>query len=165
MNGSSSRFAAACVALGTITLIAGLAGCATSATAGVTPTSVQSDTTAASTSPSTQIQVTDHDSCVALEDVFTIVQNAGMGLKSGSMGQHEYDGWLQLATRVLDRVPTRGDGNVSASIAALKKIAPPVSDPAGGSTGIATREWNADAVGSACQAAGTPLAAQSFTGG
>ncbi len=81
------------------------------------------------------------------------------------MAQNEYVGWLRLATRVLDRIPTRGDGEVSAAIAALKKIAPPAAGATGDATGINTPEWYAVPVGAACEAAGARLVAESFTGG
>lgn len=165
MKRSHTRIAALNVVLGAAALTAGLAGCATSTTANGAQAPASAPAAAATSSPTVESVTTDQDSCAALGDVLTIVQNAGMGLKSGRMDQDEYDGWLRLATRVLDRVPVRGDGQVSTDIDALKTIAPAVSISSNAATGIATRKWDVAPVDAACQEAGAPLQVQSFTGG
>lgn len=109
--------------------------------------------------------MTDQDSCEAFSDVSTILQNATAGLHDGRMTQRENDG-LRLATRVLDRVPTRGEGAVSDAIAALKEISPAV--PAGtlGATAIASPEWYAAApLADACSTAGQQIIVEGFVGG
>ncbi len=109
--------------------------------------------------------VTDLASCEAITDVSTIVFNATVALHSGRMTQQEYDGWLRLATRVLDRVPTTGEGAVSDAIASLKTIAPAVPEASTGPTNIGTAEWNAVPLADACKAAGSDLQVQAFAGG
>ncbi|MBU4465303.1 MAG: hypothetical protein KKH75_05595, partial [Actinobacteria bacterium] len=66
------------------------------------------------TTPATA--VTDKQSCEEFGDVSTILQNASADLHSQRMTQQEYNGWLQLASRVLGRIPTRGEGDVSNTI-------------------------------------------------
>ncbi|EYR65091.1 hypothetical protein N866_15215 [Actinotalea ferrariae CF5-4] len=106
--------------------------------------------------------------CAAFGDVLTIVENADLGLAGGRMEAQERDGWYQLATRVLDRLPSTGGSAVRTAIGELQEIAPAV--PAGGyaeSTGVRSPEWN-DAeglLGAACDDLGAPLAITVFTGG
>jgi hypothetical protein len=152
-------------AVGAVAIVVNAVGCsAPTAPVDATPAAVES----ASATPSVPREptVTDGASCEAFGDVLTIHQNAMVGLTEGRMTQHEYDGWMRLATRVLDRVPTRGEGAVSESIAALQEAAPAVRLGAMGSTTIGTSDWyNAASLADACTAAGYQLAAEGFTGG
>ena len=83
------------------------------------------------------------------------------------MQAQEHEGWYVLATRVLDRVPTRGEGAVSDAVAALKQLAPATDQGVDGTSGLGTQAWGSDtqALDSACAAAGTGLAIAAFTGG
>ncbi|WP_342001472.1 hypothetical protein MRBLWH7_001869 [Microbacterium sp. LWH7-1.2] len=144
-------------------MIASAAGCAA-----LTPTDTAPDTasTAIATPSAAEHMVTDAESCAAFGDVLTILHNAMVGLTEERMTQQEYDGWLRLATRVLDRVPTSGKGAVSDAIAALKEAAPPLPQGAMGSTTLGTPElYNGASLADACSAAGAELAAEGFTGG
>ncbi|QEW03027.1 hypothetical protein [Microbacterium lushaniae] len=110
--------------------------------------------------------VTDIETCEAFTDVSTILQNAGAALHEGRMSQKEYDGWMRLATRVLDRVPTRGEGAVSDAVAALKAEYPPIPAGAQGATSIGNPGPNtAPSPADACEAAGYQIFAEGFTGG
>lgn len=112
------------------------------------------------------LAVTDEESCEVFSDVSTILHNAMTGLRDGHMKQQEYDGWLRLATRVLDRIPTRGEGGVSDGIAALKAAAPAIPAGTTGTPSIGTPEWyNAAPLADACSAAGYQIASEAFTGG
>ncbi|MCC2032676.1 hypothetical protein [Microbacterium allomyrinae] len=111
-------------------------------------------------------KVTDQESCAAFDDVSTILQNAHMGLSSGRMSQQEYDGWLRLATRVLDRVPTSGEGAVSDGIAASKAAAPAIPLGTIAPPLIGGDAWNnAAPLAAACTAAGYVFVVESWTGG
>nr|WP_297428391.1 hypothetical protein [uncultured Actinotalea sp.] len=106
--------------------------------------------------------------CSGFGDVLTIVTNADAGLADGRMETQERDGWYQLATRVLDRLPSDEDSAVRAAIGELQEIAP--AAPAGAvfdPTGVRSRAWNdaEAALGSACEDVGAPLAITMFTGG
>ncbi len=137
-----------------------LTGCASAGETGTV-----SHAPASSAFPSSAV-VTDQESCEAFGDVSTILQNANIGLHDGRMTQQEYAGWLRLATRVLDRVPTSGKGAVSESIATLKELAPAIPAGTTGATGIGNAEWYAAApLADACSEAGAELSADSFTGG
>jgi hypothetical protein len=110
--------------------------------------------------------VTDVESCEAFSDISTILQNANAGFYEGRMSQQEFDGWMRLATRVLDRVPTSGVGPVSEAIDTLKELSPAI--PAGtiAPTTLGSSEWmQAAPLAAACEDAGYTLAAEGFTGG
>lgn len=162
---SLSRFA---FSVGLIAVLAGVAGCAAptgSAEAG--PTADDGPVVTSSPTMTSATTVTDKESCDAFGDVTTITFNADLGLQDGRMAQQEHDGWYRLATRVLDRVPTSGTGTVSDTIAALKQAAPPIPLGTPGTTGFNTDEWNTAAAPllEACNAAGSDLASEGFTGG
>ncbi|MET4099215.1 hypothetical protein ABIB37_001452 [Agrococcus sp. UYP10] len=112
-------------------------------------------------------EVSDATTCEAFGDVLTITGNADIALDQGRIGQQEHDGWERLATRVLDRVPTTGEGAVSEAITQLRDSAPPIALGAAYSAGIGSTSWN-DGIGAlleACQSAGSDLATEAFTGG
>lgn len=110
--------------------------------------------------------VTDVQSCEAFADVATILHNATADLRSGSISQQEYDGWMRLATRVLGRIPTTGQGAVSDAIATLQAGAPALPAGSRAANPINTPEWNAStSVAQACQDAGGPVTVEAFTGG
>lgn len=111
-------------------------------------------------------EVTDEQSCEAFVDVSTILFNADVGLREGRMGRQEHTAWLRLATRVLDRIPIRGEGAVSDAILALKQAAPAIPAGAIGPTDIGTPEWySAAELVDACSDAGYELSTEAFTGG
>jgi len=105
--------------------------------------------------------------CTGFNDVMTIIVNADHGLADGRMAEQEQQGWYRLATRVLDGVPTRGEGAVSDVTTAMKDLAPRVALGAMGTTGIGSTEWNVarDDLSTACSDAGTEMAVEGFTGG
>jgi hypothetical protein len=111
--------------------------------------------------------VTDAETCQAFGDVMTIIVNADVALKEGRMQAQEHEGWYVLATRVLNRVPTRGEGAVSDAVAALKQLAPASIQGVDGTSELGTQVWGnqTQALDSACAAAGTELAVSAFTGG
>lgn len=111
--------------------------------------------------------ITDEITCAGFGDVLTITANADAGLRDGRMAEQEQQGWYRLATRILDGVPTRGEGAVTEVIGALKAAAPAVNLGAVAATGIGSPEWNQglDDLSMACTEAGTELAVQMFTGG
>jgi len=149
--------------VGAIAITLGFAGCATT----VAPVDTTPDATAAADATSSPIsEVTDLESCEAFTDVSTIAQNALTGRQDQRMTQQEYDGWMRLATRVLDRIPTRGEGAVSDAIEALKEAAPAV--PAGAYGGASSGVLGSDAAAplvEACAAAGYEMFTEAFTGG
>ena len=115
----------------------------------------------------TEQAVTDASTCEAFGDVLTITGNADIALDQGRIQRLEHDGWERLATRVLDRLPTTGEGAVSEVIAQLRETAPAIASGAGFSTGIGSAGWHEGvrALLEACQSAGSDLAAEAFTGG
>ncbi|KAA9148458.1 hypothetical protein F6B41_07935 [Microbacterium lushaniae] len=153
------------VVLGMAVIVAGITGCAAPAGLDATP-----DPSVTTTTPPTTVAaedtIADQESCEAFSDVSTILQNATVGKLEKRMTQQEYDGWMRLATRVLDRVPTRGEGAVSDAITKLKEVAPAIPVGTGGAANIGTPEWIAAApLADACIAAGYPLHVEGFTGG
>lgn len=120
-----------------------------------------------SETPTPAASVTDQATCQDFGDVLTIVANADVSLSEGRMAAQEHQGWYVLATRVLDRVPSRGEGAVSDALAALKKVAPATAQGVDGTQGLGTTEWDGatQALNSACAAAGSELAVVAFTGG
>jgi len=121
----------------------------------------------ATTSAASAGSTTDAMTCAGFNDVLTIIVNADAGLAGGRMAEQEQQGWYRLATRVLDGVPTRGEGAVSDATATMKGLAPAVAFGAIGTTGIGSAEWDGgrDELSSACSEAGTEMAAEKFTGG
>jgi hypothetical protein len=153
------RFGAVAVAL---IAIASFAGCAASgAGAGDPPaTAVESPDTGTA-------GVTDEETCQQFSDVMTIVQNAWVGVTEGRMERQEQEGWHRLATRVLDRIPSTGEGAVSDALAAAKSAAPAVALGAYGPPTIDSDEWSdaANALSVACNEAGFEFGVEMFTGG
>ena len=117
--------------------------------------------------PASAGSTTDTATCTGFNDVATITANADAGLRDGRMAAQEQQGWYRLATRVLDGVPTRGAGEVSDAVAALKDSAPMVDLGAMGTTGIGSADWNTAVQGlsEACTAAGAEMAIEMYTGG
>lgn len=122
---------------------------------------------AASPTPSAAASTTDAVTCTAVSDVLTITANADAGLRDGRMAAQEQQGWYRLATRILDRVPTSGDGDVNDATAALRNVAPAIALGAVASTGIGSADWNdgLDKLSLACANVGAETAIQKFTGG
>jgi hypothetical protein len=122
---------------------------------------------APSVMPSSASSTTDEVTCLAFADVLTVVANADAGIRDGRLEVQEQDGWYRLATRVLDRVPSSGDGAVSDAVAALQEVAPAIRLGASRATGIGSVQWDtADrALAEACADAGVEMAVEMFTGG
>jgi hypothetical protein len=110
---------------------------------------------------------TDAVTCAGFNDVLTITSNADAGLRDGRMAPQEQEGWYRLATRVLDGVPTRGEGAVSDAVDALKKVAPAIKIGAIGTTGIGSAGWESgfQKLSNACSEADVETAIEMFTGG
>jgi hypothetical protein len=163
------RISVGVAAVGTALVLSGCTTGAGTATA-TQPAATATSTSAPQPSVAAQTALTDQESCEAFSDVTTILFNASTGLRENRMTAQEYGGWLVLATRVLDRIPTTGEGAVSDAVASFKAAAPaipineiPVGPP---DTAIGSREWyNAAPIGDACAAAGYELSTQAFTGG
>lgn len=164
-SSARSPVSRALLAMCALAVAAGVAGCATAVPVALTPEAAAPAATPSSVS--TASTVTDVDTCEAFTDVSTILQNAMVALREGRMTQQEYDGWMRLATRVLDRVPTRGEGAVSDVVEVLKAAAPPVPSGTDGATSIGDPEWmvTAPSPADACDAAGYQHFAEDFTGG
>lgn len=145
------------VSLMSLTLagVLALSGC----TAGAEP--------APTATPASAGTTTDVSTCTGFNDVATITANADAGLRDGRMAAQEQQGWYRLATRVLDGVPTSGEGEVSDAAAALKDVAPMVTLGAMGTTGIGSAEWDSavQELSEACTAAGAEMAIEMYTGG
>jgi hypothetical protein len=123
------------------------------------------ESTAASSSPTTE--TTDEETCVVFGDVLTITSNADAGLRDGRMATQEQQGWYRLASRVLDRVPTRGEGAVSDAIASLKHAVPAVAPGAMPLSAFGSDAWNSgqQALFDACADVDVEITIQMFTGG
>ena len=117
--------------------------------------------------PASAASTTDAVTCTGFNDVLTIASNADAGLREGRMAAQEQEGWYRLATRVLDGVPTRGQGAVSEAAVALKHLAPAIDLGAMGTTGIGSAEWNSglQELSDACAKADVETAIEMFTGG
>jgi len=111
--------------------------------------------------------VTDAETCSAIGDVMSIRFNADVAVSEGRMDTQEQGGWYRLATIVLSRVPTRGEGPVSDSVSALQSAVPPVALAAYGRGEIGSddsdQQWSA--VMQSCTEAGSEIATVAFTGG
>ena len=83
------------------------------------------------------------------------------------MAEQEQQGWYRLASRVLDRVPTRGEGAVSDAVAALKHAVPAVTPGAMGMSAFGSDDWNSaqKLLFNACADVGVEVTIQMFTGG
>ena len=122
---------------------------------------------AANPTPSATASTMDVVTCTAFSDVLTITANADAGLRTRRMATQEQQGWYRLATRVLDRVPTSGKGDVSEATTALRDAAPVITNGAMSSSGIGSAEWNdgLEKLSHACADVGVETAIQMFTGG
>jgi hypothetical protein len=149
------------IALSSLALTGSLAlsGCAAAA--------VTEPSAAPSVAPAAAASTTDAESCTGFNDVLTITTNAEKGFRDARMAEQEQMGWYRLATRILDGVPTSGEGAVSDAIAALKSIAPEIKLGSIEPTEIGSTEWNSSVqdLSTACAAAGTEMAVESYTGG
>lgn len=161
--------AAAAVVLSTAVLV----GCGSGGTGPADGTAGSQAASSAAPPPATAVPAEDEApddaaTCVASSDVMTIVENADLGLADGRMAEQERDGWYELATRVLGRLPSGGDSAVQTAVADLQAAAPAVAvGTFAESTGVGSPEWSkaqAD-LGDACETLGTPLTIAPFTGG
>ncbi|MCK6068514.1 MULTISPECIES: hypothetical protein [Microbacterium] len=160
MNRMQPKFPTASLVI--VALIGLLAGCSSQAGANE-PTPKLEEAATPSASASANL---DEQTCLAFGDVSTILQNAERARREQRMTQQEYDGWQRLATRVLGRIPTSGDGPVSDAMEVLQKLAPAIPNGMARPTKIGTAEWWAAApIGEACARAGYQLAGEGFTGG
>jgi hypothetical protein len=106
--------------------------------------------------------------CAAFADVQTVMFNALTAQREGRAQEHEFQGWIRLATRVLSRIDADEATSVGAAIAQAQGEAPPVPigrneegvDPLSESWGEA-----AEAVRRACEAEGVEIAIEAFSGG
>jgi hypothetical protein len=110
----------------------------------------------------------DAAACEAVSDVQTIVENADVALSEGRMAVQEQQGWYEVATRVLHRIPSSGDSGVSQAVADLQETVPAVeswtrTDP----TVIRSDAWRAalDALAEPCLTVDSELFISTFTGG
>lgn len=122
---------------------------------------------ARSETPTPAPTVTDAQTCEDFGDVLTIIANADVALSEGRMQAQEHEGWYSLAARVLDRVPTRGEGAVSDAMTSLKALAPASAQGVGGAPEFGTASWGSatQRLNVACADAGSELAVVAFTGG
>ena len=135
----------------------------------VEPSQVSGATQQPSAAASPEVDALDDTAiCIAYGDVLTIVENADIALAEGRIEAQEHHGWYELATRVLDRLPSGGDSAVQTAIGELKEVAPAVAPGAfAESTAVGSPEWDeVDALlGDACDDVGAPLTISMFTGG
>jgi len=136
---------------------------------GLALTGCVSEPSPADPAPSSTVsaQAQDGNTCDAFGDVLTVIDNADAGLAERRMEAQERDGWYRVATRVLDRIPTRGTGAVHESIQELRAAAPAVKLGAILPTGIRSGAWSSglSSLAEACAAEGFDLASEAFTGG
>jgi hypothetical protein len=154
---SRPRIVGSFVALSIALALTGCAGTAESAS------SSAPETLSAATSGTSA----DAETCVAFGDVLTIIANADAGLRDGRMEVQEQQGWYRLASRVLDRVPTTGQGAVSDALAALKEVVPAITPGAMGTSAFGSSEWNSGyrTLSDACADVDVEMTIQMFTGG
>ena len=129
---------------------------------------------ATSSAETTQADVAKDDTardaaaCKAVSDVMTIADNVDIALSEGRMAAQEQRGWYDVATRVLDRIPSTGNDAVSLGVADLKEAAPPLTPGTGAEPlGIGSDAWY-DALATLdepCLAADAELTIHVFTGG
>ncbi len=110
----------------------------------------------------------DAAACAAVSDVQTIVENADIALSEGRMAVQEQQGWYEVATRALHRVPASSDSAVSQGVAGLQAAVPAVelwtrTEPAV----IRSDAWYdaLDALVEPCLAVEAELFTSVFTGG
>ncbi|MFF3066039.1 hypothetical protein ACFVQ3_15965 [Oerskovia sp. NPDC057915] len=110
----------------------------------------------------------DAAACAAVSDVQSIVENADIALSEGRMAVQEQQGWYEVATHVLHRIPSDGESAVSLAVADLQDTVPAVetwarTEP----TVIRSDAWRDafDALAEPCVAADAELFTLMFTGG
>ncbi|MHA7133826.1 hypothetical protein [Oerskovia turbata] len=110
----------------------------------------------------------DAAACAAVSDVQTIVENADIALSEGRIAVQEQQGWYEIATRALDRIPSSGDGAVSLGVADLQEAVPSVeawtrTEPAV----IKSDAWShaLEALAEPCLAVDSELTLSMFSGG
>ncbi len=159
-----NRRSLALPALGATALLVLLAsGCADSSSA---PAATETAATAeASTAP--DAAAIDEESCAGFGDIQTILHNVEAAVHEQRMSDQERTGWYGLATRVLDRVPASGEGDISDALTAMKKASPPVGFDGGATSTIGSDAWNAAGTDlrEACEAAGYEIVTEGFVGG
>ena len=110
----------------------------------------------------------DAAACAAVSDVMTIVENADIALSEGRMAAQEQQGWYEVATDVLHRIPSGGDSAVSLGGADLQATVPAVETwPRTEPTVIRSDAWN-DALttlDAPCLEVDSELTIGVFTGG
>ena len=89
---------------------------------------------AVSPTPSATASTTDAVTCTAFGDALTITANADAGLRDDRMAAQEQQGWYRPATRLVDRVPTSGEGDVSEATVGLRDVASVITPGAVAST-------------------------------
>ena len=106
--------------------------------------------------------------CAAVSDVMSIVENADIALTEGRVAVQEQQGWYEVATRVLHRIPSSGDSAVSQAVADLQGTVPAVESWARTEpTAIRSDAWSValDALAGPCLAVDSELFTSMFTGG
>ena len=110
----------------------------------------------------------DAAACAAVSDVMSIVENADIALSEGRVAVQEQQGWYEVATRVLYRIPSSGDSAVSQGVADLQEAVPAVelwarTEP----TVIRSDAWRdaLSALDEPCLAVDSALTISMFTGG
>ena len=108
------------------------------------------------------------EACAQFGDVDTIISNAGSALRDGRMQDQEHQGWMRVAARVLSRIPADVSTSIGAAIANAQEVAPATP------IGLVGEEWDplstewgsaSESVRAACEAEGTPVVGEAFTGG
>jgi hypothetical protein len=139
-----------------------LSGCATQT--GGTPTPEDTPPPANATADA---QALDEDTCSGYADVITIMNNTEAAVSSGRMSADEQQGWLRLATRVQDRIPSANEGPIAVALTELKDAAPAIPSGSVHVPGIRSDEWMtaASSLREACDAAGYEVTSEGFVGG
>ncbi|MFE4464678.1 hypothetical protein ACFRCR_06090 [Oerskovia sp. NPDC056781] len=106
--------------------------------------------------------------CAAVSDVQSIVENADIALAEGRMAVQEQQGWYEVATHVLHRIPSSGGSAVGQAVADLQETVPAVeswtrTEP----VVIRSDAWRAalDALAEPCLEMDSELFTAVFTGG
>ncbi len=110
----------------------------------------------------------DAAACEAVSDVQTIVENADIALSEGRMAVQEQQGWYEVATRALHRIPSSGDGAVSQGVADLQEAVPTVETWTRTEPAVVRSDAWYDALGTLaepCIAVESELSISMFTGG
>jgi len=106
--------------------------------------------------------------CEAVSDVMTVAENVAVAVGEARMTAQEQQGWYQVASRMLDRIPVTGDAAVDQGVEGLRAAVPAVAAGARAEPFELTSDaWN-EALASLdepCLAADAELAVSVFTGG